>query len=63
MSSIDEAAENYLKGCVRAYLHGKNSIDWILGIVRGSSLRQIKEVVDSVENPVPSLKEELLRRI
>jgi len=63
MKTVDEAAQNWLEGSVRAYLHGKNSLNWIKGIIRGLNSREIKEVINSIENPNPILKNNLLREI
>lgn len=63
MKTIDEAAQNWLEGSIRAYLHGKNSLNWIRGITRGLNSREIKEVVDSIENTNLILKNNLLSEI
>ena len=34
----DEIKQNYVAGCVRAFLEGKKNLNWVMSFVRGSRL-------------------------
>jgi len=46
---IDEDTFFYLEGCVKAFLKGKNSVSWILGIVKGSDKKLMREIIASID--------------
>lgn len=33
--SVDEIKRNYIAGCVRAFLEGKQTINWVMALIRG----------------------------
>jgi len=36
--SVDEIKRNYIAGCVRAFLEGKQTINWVMAFIRGHRL-------------------------
>jgi hypothetical protein len=38
MSDTDQIAYNHVDGCVKAYLHGKKSLNWVMSFIRGHHL-------------------------
>ena len=38
MSDKDQIAYDHVDGCVKAYLHGKKSLNWVMSFIRGHHL-------------------------
>lgn len=62
MTTIEEAAQDWLEGCIRAFLCGKQNFKWITSIVNGSDPKKLREIVESIDG-VPERKEILLKWI
>ena len=62
MKDIDEIAWDYVEGCIRAFLRGKKTLNWILAIIRGSDKQRLQNIINSLDGD-PIRKIELLRRI
>jgi len=62
MKDIDEIGWDYVEGCIRAFLRGKKTLNWILAIVRGSDKQRLHSIINSLDG-VPNRKLELLRRM
>jgi len=61
--SVDEIKRNYIAGCVRAFLEGKQTINWVMAFIRGHRLpRPILEAILTSAHPDahPARYEELL---
>ncbi len=39
MTTVQEAAENYARKCLIAFVEGKQTLNWIRGVIRRSGLR------------------------
>ena len=62
-NTVDEIKRNHLAGCVRAFLDGKQTINWVMGLIRGHRLpKSILEAILATAQPNadPARYEELL---
>ena len=62
MKDIDEIGWDYVEGCIRAFLRGKQTLNWILAIVGGSDKQRLQSIINSLDGD-SIRKIELLRRI
>lgn len=61
--SVDEIERNHIAGCVRAFLEGKQTINWVMSFIRGHRLpKSILEAIlaSAQPNADPARYEELL---
>ncbi len=49
----------YTDGCIKAYLHGKKPLSWILPIIRGTDANIIRHIVGSADLDIV-VKDEVL---
>ncbi len=59
---IEDDAFYYLDGCIRAFISGKNTLSWILGIVRGADKNLLRQIIASHEGD-SNRKTQLLLRL
>jgi hypothetical protein len=50
--STEDVTRNYVRGALRAFLEGKKTLNWVVGMVRSSGVRgqRLTEVFDSLKN-------------
>lgn len=61
--TVDEIKRNHLAGCVRAFLDGKQTINWVMAFIRGHRLPKpiLEAILASAQpNADPARYEELL---
>jgi len=61
--SVDETKRNHIAGCIRAFLDGKQTINWVMAFMRGHRLPKpiLEDMLASAQpNADPARYEELL---
>ncbi len=48
IKSMDEISRRYARGTLRAFLEGKQNLNWVLGVIRSSAVRgrRLSEIFD-----------------
>ena len=51
IKSMDEIALRYARGSLRAFLEGKQNLNWIIGVIRSSGVRgqRLSEIFDGLK--------------
>ena len=60
--SVDEIERNHIAGCVRAFLEGKRTINWVMAFVRGHRFPKpvLEDILSGAQpNADPARYEEL----
>jgi hypothetical protein len=49
--SVEDVTRNYVRGALRAFLEGKKTLNWLVGMVRSSGLKgqRLTEVFDNLK--------------
>jgi len=61
--SVDEIKQNHISGCIRAFLAGKQTINWVMTFIRGHRLPKpiLEDILTRVQPDAdPARYEELL---
>jgi len=53
----------YLHGCIRAFLMGKQTLNWILAITRGANPIILRHIINSIEEVDVTRKLQLLSEL
>jgi hypothetical protein len=50
--SVEDVTRNYARGALRAFLEGKKTLNWVVGMVRSSGVKgqRLTEVFDNLKD-------------